>query len=52
MDEQLQDKNNNGIPDWAEERFDDQTEFADTGRAYQSYGYYGQAGTGTNVADV
>lgn len=37
MDEQLQDKNNNGIPDWAEERVDDQTEFADgpIGMAYE-----------------
>lgn len=36
MDVQLQDKNNNGIPDWAEERFDDQTEFVDgpMGMAY------------------
>lgn len=36
MDGQLQDKNNNGIPDWAEERFDDQTEFTDgpMGMAY------------------
>ena len=37
MDEQLQDKNNNGIPDWVEERVDDQTEFADgpMGMAYE-----------------
>ena len=38
MDEQLQDKNNNGVPDWAEERFDDQTEFAEgpMGMGYRS----------------